>query len=156
MSADTNKPNNKPNNEAGFAGGAEALVFGFLLLFVVTLIIANGWAVIHTKFALSSGSREATRVYVEEVLGGSDDARATSLAQSVGQDAIEGYGSSYPNEVVVDAGGDRCTVVTAEATSDVPFFILPGISTRASIRVSARHSERVDPFRSGIEGEVSC
>ena len=43
----------------------EVLPFGFLMFVSVTLLLANAWAVIDAKLAVSAAAREAVRAYVE-------------------------------------------------------------------------------------------
>ena len=61
-------------DEAGQAGGLEGIAFGLLIFVLGTLLIANAWAVVDTKLAVTAAAREAARAFVE-----ADDAPALHL-----------------------------------------------------------------------------
>ncbi|HCB36951.1 MAG TPA: hypothetical protein DEP66_01690, partial [Acidimicrobiaceae bacterium] len=50
----------------------------------------------------------------------------------------------------------RCARVVFEATHAVPALALPLRRNARPIPVRSRHSEVVDPFRSGLDGRVTC
>ena len=52
-------------DERGMVAGAEALALGTLVLIVGMVLIVNAWAVIDTRMALESASREYLRAYTE-------------------------------------------------------------------------------------------
>ena len=53
------------NEDCGQVGGIEVLPFGLLVFIVGTLLVANAWAVVDAKLAVTSAAREAVRSYVE-------------------------------------------------------------------------------------------
>ncbi len=52
-------------DDRGQVAGIEAVPFGILIFVVGALLIANAWAVIDVKMAVTSAAREAARTYVE-------------------------------------------------------------------------------------------
>ena len=148
-------------NDAGVAGGIEALPFGVLVFVVGALLIANTWAVIDAKLAVSSAAREATRTYVEAPAAlSSEDAFAA--ARAAGEAAFAAQrGSSRRPELSLMAGAgqsrERCALVVAEASYRVPAVTVPWVGGFGrGFVVRARHSEIVDPFRAGLAGTANC
>lgn len=141
--------------DAGQVGGIEALPFGLLIFVLGSLLIANAWAVVDAKFATDAAARQAARTYVE----GTDPARALDAATEAGRAAIAGHGRD-PRRVEVRPLGAaelvRCARVVFEAAYEVPALSLPLIGGygRAPFQVRSRHSEVVDPFRSGLDGQA--
>jgi hypothetical protein len=144
------------DDESGFAGGAEALVFGVLIFVVGTLLVLNAWAVIDAKFATSAAAREAVRAAVETPVGADPDARARLAAA----DAIRGHGLDPDGATLVAHWTPelrRCAEVVYEVRTRVPALILPGIERRRTgFEVTAVHRELVDPYRSGLEIGDRC
>lgn len=133
-------------------GGVEVLAIGFLVLFAGTLLVASAWAVIDTKMAAISASREAARVAVEAPEG--DVSRRASQAAIV---AWTAHGKTKSTLSFQLSGSlNRCGRVLATASSVVKPIRMPWIGSWGSITVSARHSEIVDPYRSGLSGEAEC
>jgi hypothetical protein len=137
-------------DEAGQVGGLEGLVFGVLVFVFGTLLVVNAWAVVDVKSAATAAAREATRAFVESSVGDDADGRATEAALL----AFEGHGRSRDRAVVVRTAGslERCSRVVYEAAYVVPLLQVPvvGAGVGRGFRVSARHSELVDPYRSGL------
>ena len=132
-------------DEWGQVGGLEGLVFGVLVFVFGTLLVGNAWAVVDAKSAASAAAREATRAFVES----SGDAAAVEA----GMQAFEGHGRSRDRARVVRTAGElvRCERVVFEAAYVVPLVSVPVIGGAGQgLRVSARHSEVVDPYRSGL------
>jgi hypothetical protein len=148
-------------DERGQAGGIETLTFGLLVFVVGALLVANAWAVIDAKLAVSSAAREATRTYVEAPATFTPD-EALAAARAAADAAFNGQrGSSrHPELSLATENGssrERCTRVTAEATIQVPAIRVPWVgSFGRGFTVRARHSEIVDPFRSGLSGTATC
>lgn len=144
-----------PDDEAGFAGGAEGLLFGLLLFVVGTLLAGNAWAVVDTKLAVDAASREGARSYVEAP----DATAAAAAATSAASQTLTGYGHD-PTRAQVQISGTafgRCTRVTVALTYRAPLVALPLIGHRGSAEtVRAQHSEVVDPYRSGLPGASAC
>lgn len=141
--------------DAGQVGGIEALPFGVLIFVLGSLLIANAWAVVDAKFATDAAARQAARTFAEA----SDDSAALGAAIDAGRSAIAGHGRD-PNRAEIHAIGSpalvRCARATFEATYQVPALSLPLIGGygRAPFTVRSRHSELVDPFRSGLAGQA--
>jgi hypothetical protein len=146
-------------------GGIEALPFGILVFVVGALLVANAWAVVDAKLAVSAAAREATRHYVEAEAGdavdperGAVDAGLAALdahgrdpaGATIGLSGLEGRGGQQ--------GFTRCARVTFSASYEVPALTVPWIGGFGDgIDVSSRHSELVDPYRSGVPGSAeSC
>lgn len=143
--------------EGGQVGGIEALPFGLLVFVVGTLLIANAWAVVDAKFATDAAAREAVRTFVEA----DDDARALAAAEAAGLAAITAHGRDPTRARVRWVGPAelvRCARVSVEVTYEVPALSLPFIGGygAAPFQVRSRHSELVDPFRSGLSGSVDA
>lgn len=137
-------------NDDGFAGGVEALPFGFLVFVVGALLIVNAWAVVDAKLAVTAASREGVRVFVE-----SDEGIAAASANSRASQALAAFGRSDGRESVgpVAAAGAfaRCNRVSMEVSYDVPAITLPWIGGFGeSITVRSVHSEIIDPYRDGV------
>jgi hypothetical protein len=138
-------------DERGQVGGIEVLPFGLLVLVATTLVIANAWAVLDAKLAVTAASREAVRAYVEAPAG----APVASIARERAVATLESYGRGDPNrtEVIVspETSPGRCGRVFVEVRHRVPVLTVPfagglgrGITARSV------HTEIVDPFRDGL------
>jgi len=142
--------------DAGQVGGIEALPFGLLIFVVGTLLIANAWAVVDAKFAVDAAARQAVRTYVEA----EDPIAGLRAAETAGLAAIDAHGRD-PRRAEVAALGEprlvRCARVTFVVEYEVPALSLPFIGGYGSapFEVRARHSELVDPFRSGLAGSAT-
>jgi hypothetical protein len=144
--------------DGGFAGGIEVLPFGVLIFVVGSLLVANAWAVIDAKMAVTAAAREAARTYVE-----ADDAFAgRSAAEAAGRAALDGHGRDPSRSTVAlapegDAPFARCVRVTVEVHHPVPAIVLPSIGGYGDgFDVTATHTELIDPFRDGLEGGGRC
>ena len=140
--------------ERGQAGGIEALPFGVLIFVVGALLVASAWAVIDTKLAVVSAAREAARTYVE-----ADTAvQAEEEGRDAAEEAMANHGRHGDLDVEFDApfAFTRCAPVEVRASYEVPAIPLPWIGGLGAIEVSSTHSERIDPFRDGIEGAAQC
>jgi len=142
--------------EAGQVAGIEAVPFGLLVFVVAVLFITNAWAVIDAKMTVASAAREATRAYVEAPAEADPDA----LAQGAAADAVRGGGRD-PGRLTLTAesgGFTRCQRVTFAASYPVPAVTLPWIGGFGhGFTATARHSEVVDPLRSGVPlGDQAC
>lgn len=145
----------RATREGGFAGGWEVLPFGVLIFVIAVLMITNAWAVIDAKLAASAAAREAARAYVEAPTA----AAAGRAADSAGKDAFASYGRNPDALDLGLLGGSfaRCSRVTFSARYEVPSIALPfGLGFGSPMTVTARHSEIVDPLRSGLPPENDC
>ena len=138
-------------NERGFVGGFEVLPFGLLVFIAGTLLLTNAWAVYDAKVAASAAAREAVRAYVEA----DDGEDADALARQAGLDAITGHGRDPARaEIEWAVGPDfrRCALNTVVVHYRVPTLTVPFIGAFGDgvVQTSGRHSEVVDPYRSGL------
>lgn len=141
--------------ERGAVGGVEALPFSVLVFVFGTLLLANAWGVIDAKFAVTSAAREATRTYAESDDPGSGDQAARRAAS----EAITAYGREPGKLGLSGPQGElvRCGRVSYTATYPVPAIRIPLIGGLGhGFDVTATHSSRVDPLRSGLPGEATC
>ena len=141
-------------NERGQLGGLEGLVFGVLVFVIGALVILNAWAVVDAKLAAASAAREAARAFVEAA---PDDAE--TAAANAARDALRGYGRD-PDRMDMhhdDVPFERCVRVTFVVEYRVSVGSIPVIRKTASTFIAAaRHSELVDPYRTGLSGEARC
>lgn len=144
-------------DDRGQVAGIEAIPFGILLFVVGALLIANAWAVIDVKMAVTSAAREAARTYVEAP----DHVTGRDNANRAARDAITAH-KRNANLATIDGPTDqsaftRCNRVTFTVSYPVPAITLPFIGGFGSgFTVKATHSELVDPFRNDVPGEALC
>ena len=134
--------------ESGQAG-VTALPLGLLTFVVVVVLVANAWAVVDAKIAVSAAAREATRAYVETPPGGDALARAEAAAG----EALRGAGRDPARLQLeaLEASLVRCALVRFEARYPVPAVTVPWIGGYgAGFTAAARHAEVVDPYRTGL------
>jgi Flp pilus assembly protein TadG len=142
-------------DEAGMVAGAEGLAFGFLIFVVGLLIVANAWAVIDAKLAVTAAAREAARAYVEAP----NPPQAAAAAQAAADGAIAGHRrEGTPRLTLAGEPFGRCSRIAITAEYDVALAAIPVIAvTEKVFTVAARHSEVVDPYRSsGATGPARC
>ncbi len=141
-------------DESGQMAGMEVLPFGLLTFVVGALLVANAWAVIDAKVAVSAAAREATRAFVEAPVGSDPHAMADAAARS----AVEGAGRD-PAELVLtplEATFARCETVSFEASYQIPAIRVPWVGGFGDgFTASARHAEIVDPYRTGVPRTVN-
>ena len=136
-------------DEAGQLAGGEALPFGLLVFIVGILLVANAWAVVDAKMAVTSAAREATRAYVEAPV----DADPVARAEAAAREAVQGAGRDPAKATVtaLDADFTRCAEVRFEVRYRIPALKIPFIGGFGSgFTVVGRHAEVVDPYRSGV------
>ncbi len=130
------------------------LPFGLLTFVVGALLVANAWAVIDAKIAVSAAAREATRAYVEAPV----DADPIALAEAAARSAIDGAGRD-PDQLALttlDATFARCETVHFEASYRIPALRVPWVGGfGAGFTATARHAEVVDPYRTGVPRTVN-
>ena len=145
-------------DDRGQLAGIEALPFGVLIFVVGALLITNAWAVVDAKIAADAAAREAVRSYVEAPDG--ETAMTASRAEAADTIAAHGRRPELAT-VIVHHDGDRpfarCVRVTVEVDYPVPALRLPWIGGFGhAFDVKAHHSERIDPYRSGLPGDSTC
>ncbi len=150
------EPNPKPRRcrgDDGFVGGAEGMLFGVVVFVFGIVVMFNAWAVVDTKMAVSSAARETARTLVESdgsIAPATDAGRNAFIATS----NFDVAGLSRP-----DITGEfaRCARIDVSYSYTVPAISLPGgFGWGRGFEVNATHTEIVDPFRSGLEGEALC
>jgi len=138
------------SDERGMVGGFEALPFGFLVFVAGSLLLANAWAVFDGHLAASAAAREAVRAFVEGA-GSTDDARRAG--DDAAEQALVGHGKDVDRMTLTWDGVvlERCQRVTATVRYEVPTIVVPWVAAFGGVlSTSARHTERVDPYRSGL------
>ena len=131
----------------------EAVPFGLLTFVVGTLLVANAWAVIDAKIAVSAAAREATRAFVEAPV----DADPFALADAAARSAIEGAGRDPAQLVLTPLAATfaRCETVRFEARYRIPAVRVPFLGGVGSgFTAAAHHAEVVDPYRTGVPRTV--
>ena len=144
-----------PRGERG-QGGIEVVPFGLLVFVAGTLLLANVWGVVDAKTTVAAAAREATRSYVEAPTAGSAELAATDAARETTQAAGRELGRLLVRRVDSEAFA-RCARVTFEARYRVPALRVPWLGAFGeAFTVASRHSELVDPLRSGLPGKATC
>lgn len=134
-------------------GGLEAVTFGMLVLVVGVLIIGNAWGVIDGRAAASQAAREAARAFATAPV--QSDADAGALATQAANATLHELGWDRAGTSVRRTEGTftRCALVTYEVEIPVPVLRLAWLRPSFSVfRARASHTERVDPYRSGVPG----
>jgi hypothetical protein len=139
-------------DDRGQFAGVEALPFGVLTFVLGSLLVANAWAVVDAKLAVSSAAREGARTYVEAP---PDIDVAESQARAAARDALAGHGRDPEAATIgiTNPAGEfaRCTRVTAAVTYRLPAVTLPIIGGYGrGFTVSSHHSEVIDPWRDDL------
>lgn len=148
-------------DEAGMVAGFEGVAFGVLVFVMGTLMVANAWGVIDAKLATTAAAREAARTYVEAP----SDAAGRPAAEEAAREAIEAHGRNWDRATLDPPTADghpadpfaRCGRVTMTMHYRVPLAAIPLLGQAGSVfTVTSKHSEVVDPYRSGLAGAASC
>ena len=140
-------------DESGHVAGIEAIPFGLLTFVVGTLLVANAWAVVDAKMAVSAAAREATRSFVEAA----EESLALPGAESAARSAIEGAGRDPGLLVLTHLEGTfaRCETVRFQASYQIPAIRVPWVGGFGDgFTASASHAEVVDPYRTGVPSAV--
>ncbi len=143
-------------DERGQLGGGEVIPLGLLILVVGSLLVANAWAVIDAKGAVTTAAREAARSYVEST----SPATAAGDAERAAHEAIMALGLDPrrlgPMDLEVPVF-ERCERVTIRLTYEVPAIPLPWTEGLGDgLDVTASHSEVIDPLRNNVPGSAGC
>ena len=142
-------------DEAGQVAGIEAVPFGLLVFVVGALVVSNAWAVVDAKATVAAAAREATRAYVEAPAG----TDALAAARAAAEEGLRGNGRDPARLRLTPetAGLLRCQRVTFVASYPVPAVGLPWIGGHGEgFTATARHSEIVDPYRTGLPAGGRC
>ena len=131
-----------------------------MLIFVLgTLLIVNLWAVVDARFATSAAAREAVRAATATDADAGTAAALDAARQAAGV-ALAGHGIDPARAEVVPVGPlrlERCAEVAMRVRLTVPALVLPGIERRVTaFEVVGEHREVIEPYRSGLAGEVDC
>ena len=142
-------------DERGQVGGIEAVAFGLLILIGGILLISNAWAIVDAKMAAGTSAREAARTFAKAV--GSDPTDAAAQADLAGRETLAELGWRRRDITITNSGPGfaRCAPVSFAVSIPVRAFRLPFLPLGPrSFAVTARHTERVDPYRSGVPGTL--
>ena len=145
----------RTRGEDGQVGGIEGVVFGVLVFVFGTLVVVNAWGVIDAKLATTSAAREAARAFVESP----PQVDAGRAAENAAREAILAHGRRWERTTIapLEGGFARCQRITVEVAYDVPLIAVPLLGQAGNgITVTSRHSEIVDPYRSGLAGAAAC
>lgn len=139
-------------DERGQAG-AEVIAGCVVLIIGLVFVFANLWAVLDAKMAVSSAARNAVQAYVEQ----NTPADAERAARA---EASELLSSRFPERWDTETSAtrfERCQPIAIRVTVDIPLIAVPFLGSLGGTKtVSATHRSRIDPFRSGVPGEVDC
>lgn len=145
-------------DDRGVVGGAEVLPLAVLVFVVGALLMADLWAVVDGRAAADAAAREAARRYVEapDATAATRDATDAARATAVGL----GRDPERVTVAVVHTDGrpyGRCVPVLVTVRYEVALVPLPLPGARdTSFTVTARATERIDPWRAGLPGEAAC
>lgn len=144
----------------GFVAGSDALIFGVLVFVCGTLLVTNLWSVIDSKIAAENAAMEAARAYVEARTADEALAAADTAAHDVLDRSRRGDEATV--SLSTTDGFRRCSRVAVTVSREVTLLAIPLVGDiGGSMRVTGRHSELVDPYRSGETlreraGNVDC
>ena len=146
-------------DDRGQVGGIEVVPFSILVFVVGSLLVLNAWAVVDVRSAVDAATREAVRTFVEAP----DPATATARADTAARATVSGYGRDPgkldigPADLGPSGTFERCAPVTITASYPVPIVSLPFVGGRGDgFRVTASHTEVIDPYRSGLDASGRC
>ena len=141
--------NQSDQAECGFA---EVVPLVMITVVAGLALILHSVTVVHARGALAGAARDATRAYVESDSG--PEARRRAAAS--GRAAYTEFAEIAPLRLtLVDGVFRRCDRISFEASTRLPYLHLPW-STSPGTRVTVRHTEIVDPYRSGPAGVARC
>lgn len=146
--------------ERGQVAGIEVLPFGLLVFIAGTLVVANLWGVIDSKFAADAAAREAARWVVERASAGTSPHDLRSGATELAVQTLADHGRTGPATVDLGPPGAafvRCERITVTVAVRVPALRIPFVGGFGdAFEVAATHGELIDPTRSGLAGDASC
>jgi hypothetical protein len=115
---------------------------------VLTFIMIGAWNVIDAKLGTIGAAREAARTTVETF--------EPETGRTAGTAAWRATGRTSTLWIGVDGDVRRCGRLVVTARAEVRPVPLPLLRSWGTITVSSVHSEVVDPYRTGLDGEASC
>jgi Flp pilus assembly protein TadG len=141
----------RARDQRGVVAGTDVLLFGTVVLVGLVLLFAQLWRVYEAEAAARAGAREAARTYVES------NGEGIGPAVDAGNAALDQLGAQGGSITMSTPGGfSRCQLVVAEAVVLVPPVRLPFVGGVLGHTATARHVERIDPFRSGLDGDAGA
>ena len=142
------------SDDRGFTGGLAGLLFGFLIFLLGSFLVAYAWAVVQTKAAVVDASRQAARTYVEAPTA--VDAYVSARQAAFTSLDNRGRDPTRARVYLISGGFGRCERITIAVSYPAPLIALPLIHLIGGSTVTGRHSEIVDPYRSGVPGNARC
>jgi hypothetical protein len=136
--------------ERGFAG-AEALLFGTLVLVTGTLVATAAWGVLTSRAALDDAAREYLRAYTEA----DSPVAAIAAGREAARTSLAGDGVDADVVMLVEPDPSTfgpCAEAGVELHLDRPAIRLPFVEDFGAVRVEVRHAELVDPHREMAPG----
>lgn len=139
-------------NEHGQAG-AEVIAGCIVLVIGLVFVFANLWMVLDAKMAVSGAARNAAQAYVEQNSASeAESAAQTEVAATLGSR----FNDRWKAETRVDRFA-RCQPISVRVSVTLPLIAVPFVGSLGGTKtVSATHESRIDPYRSGVPGEVDC
>ena len=137
----------------GMIAGVEGIIIGVAVFMFGALLITELWTVLDARSAVDDAARNAVRVYVEAP--NAADARQRAAAEASA--TMNGHARTGSTTTILTAlPFGRCVRVEIKVTAQVPQLTMAGIGGAGTYTVVGRHSELVDPYRSGLEGVPHC
>ena len=142
----------RSTNERGQAG-AEVIAGCIVLVIGLVFVFSNLWMVLDAKMAVSGAARNAAQAYVEA----NSQQGAESAAQTEVRELLAPRFAGRWNAETTIGRFERCQPISVEVSVTLPLIAVPFLGSVGGTKtVSARHASRIDPFRSGVPGEVDC
>lgn len=137
----------RARGDAGFVGGADALIFGVLVFVVGALLVVNLWATVAAKVAVTGAAHEGVRAYVEAA----DEVSALRSADRAATEVLAAHHRRMAGPIEIEGVFERCARVTVTVHAEVPAISLGWLGGLGQRTVTARASELVDPYRSAAD-----
>lgn len=133
-------------DDRGVLAGADILLFGLIGIVFTSIVILNAWVVVDTSLAVSAAAREGARTFVE-----SEPGEAETNSRAAMEEVMSQYGHDAGDTTfsISNTGFTRCAEVTATANQQIDLLFVPIFGDFGSHTITATHTERIDPFRSG-------
>lgn len=133
-------------NERGAVAGAEALLFGVLILLAGSTVTVNLWSRIETRAALDAAAREYTRAYTEQSDAGSAERAGIAAARTT----LAARGTPLEHVRIESPDPTRfgpCATARVVLRSDVAAVAVPFLDDLGAATVTVEHLELVDAHR---------